>query len=137
MILQRLVEYAERNGLGFDQTYSDKRIYWQIELDGTGKFLGITPRGMGEKKHTGEDIPAPYTSQSLLQGGKISHFILDSSERTLLWYEPDITSAKLAKIKTQNKYFWRLVEECYQVSTQNKIQLKAFLDSRQDVIKIV
>lgn len=145
MILQRLVEYAEKNNLGSDQTYSEKKVYWQVELDIDGKFIGIVPKGIQEKnikgqiktKHVGEDIMSPYTPPNLMNGGKIAHFIVDSAERVLLWHEGSIDEKKLSKLECQHKYYWKLVEECQKFSTENKKLFDAFISLKKDRDNII
>lgn len=112
MILQSLIEYAERRRLSEDEAFSPKKVYWQIELDSAGRFLDAVPLGQQEKKHRGEDILAPDTPQNLLNGGKISHFLVDSAERVLLWREADTDESKTKKLGIQHVYYWNLIEEC-------------------------
>ncbi|MBI4801332.1 MAG: type I-C CRISPR-associated protein Cas8c/Csd1 [Elusimicrobia bacterium] len=141
MILQRLVEYADRNNLGADQTYSDKdrKVHWQVELDSAGNFIGIIPRGVEEKmvkgknktRHVGEQILIPYTPSNLMNGGKIAHFIVDSAERVFFWRDAEADDKKIEKLKTQHRYYWNLIEECREKASENKKELSVLISARR------
>lgn len=111
MILQRLVDYADRNGLGSEESLSLRPVHWRVELDEAGRFLSVIALGREGKRHGGTQLLLPYTPPAQLNGGKVSHFLVDSSQRALLWLEPD-DEPKRKKWETQHAYFWSLVETC-------------------------
>ncbi|MBI4424977.1 MAG: type I-C CRISPR-associated protein Cas8c/Csd1 [Elusimicrobia bacterium] len=111
MILQRLVDYAGRTGLGAEESLSLRVVHWRVDLDADGRFLGVVALGREGKRHGGRQFQLPYTPPALLNGGKISHFLVDSSQRALLWLEPD-DEVKRRKWETQHAYFWSLIEQC-------------------------
>jgi len=112
MILQRLIEYADREGLGQDKDFGTKHVRWLIELDGKGRLAGLTPLGVKEGKHRGEDlVGVPETPQNEMQSPKVANFLVDSAARVLDWPSPDADDRERKKIGDKHLYFWTLIRE--------------------------
>jgi len=84
-MLESLVRYAERRGLGPDPCFEAKHVKWAIVLDPDGKFKGITPLGDPEDKRWKGKLfsRVPRTPNNELQSGGKSHFLADAATTVL------------------------------------------------------
>src|SRR3989304_9984579 len=111
-MLEALVKYAERRGLGDDPYFEARYVKWAIVLDGDGKFKGITPLGDPEDKRWKGKLfsRVPRTPNNELQSGGKSHFLADAATTVLLLPDkkdkpPD------KKYAAKHAYFKDLVKE--------------------------
>src|ERR1019366_3423938 len=98
MMLQALIAYAERKGLG-DADFTSVGVRWQVSLTGDGKLAGLIPlaENLGEKKPQAKQMLRPFTSTNELAQGKTSYFLCDSLERAVLFLDvktPDKAEAR-------------------------------------------
>ena len=111
-MLEALVKYAERRGLGDDPYFEARYVKWAIVLDGDGRFRGITPLGDPEDKRWKGKLfaKAPRTPNNELQSGGKSHFLADSAMTVLLL--PGKAEKSLdKKYEIKHAYFKELVKE--------------------------
>lgn len=138
MMLQRLVEFADRMRLGQEATVGKKEVKWQIELDARGTLIKVLPLGVVGKKHEGELLEVPETPRNELQGGRISHFLVDTAERALNWPGED---SKRDKIGRQHDHFWTLLQDCLDWASSRKDpyvpSIEALLKARRELGEIV
>lgn len=90
MMLQALIQYAEREGLG-DPDFAEVDVRWLIPLRGDGTLAG-GPIALCEdpdvKKPKPKKMFRPFTSPNEMNQGDKSHFLCDTLERTLLLIDP-------------------------------------------------
>ncbi len=133
-MLEHLVRYAERKGLGDDPCFAAKSIKWAIVLNDDGSFQGIKPLGNPDDKNwKGKNFQtAPYTPENeLLSGGK-SHFLSETAETVLLWFPETPKKNKtleetVASIKAKHDYFQELCEEACKTGANKLMPITHFL----------
>lgn len=109
MILQALLAYAERDGLG-DADFEPVGVRWQIPLTAAGRLAG-RPIPLSDdpttKKPPAKTLRRPFTSPNELTqtGDKArAYFLCDSLERATLYLDPK-TPEKHDNRRAQHRYF--------------------------------
>ncbi len=109
MILQALLAYAERDGLG-DADFEPVGVRWQIPLTADGRLAG-GPIALSDdptaKKPPAKTLKRPFTSPNELTqtGDKArAYFLCDSLERATLYLDPK-TPEKHENRRAQHRYF--------------------------------
>jgi CRISPR-associated protein Csd1 len=64
MMLQALVAYAEREGLGADPDFEARPVDYRLEIDASGRFLGLIPLGPGKDRAPLGGLPMGPLSRS-------------------------------------------------------------------------
>lgn len=113
MILQALLAYAEREGLG-DADFESVGVRWQIPLTGEGRLAG-GPIPLSDdpsaKKAPPKTLRRPFTSPNELTqtGDKArAYFLCDTLERATLFLDPK-TPEKHENRRAQHRYFRSLL----------------------------
>lgn len=113
MILQALLAYAERDGLG-DADFVPAGVRWQISLTADGRLAG-GPIPLSDdptaKKPPAKTLRRPFTSPNELTqtGDKArAYFLCDSLERATLYLDPK-TPEKHDNRRAQHRYFRSLL----------------------------
>ena len=112
MMLQALIAYAEREGLG-DPDFETVGVRWLIPLDGHGALTGAPiplAENPDERKPRPKPMLRPFTSPNELNQGTKSHFLADTLERATLLLDPKATD-KAAARRVQHNYFISLLTE--------------------------
>lgn len=133
-MLEPLVRYAERRGLGDDPCFEERYAKWAIVLDRDGVFRGITPLGDPEdKRWKGKRFNiAPRTPNNELQAGGKSHFLAEAATTVLLL--PDKKDKPVdKKYQAKHTYFKDLVEEAVAVGALSLKPIRLFLERQKDV----
>jgi len=124
-MLQALMEYAEREGLG-DADFATADVRWEIPLDDKGKLCS-GPIALSEdataKKPLPKKILRPYTSPNELNQGDKSHFLCDTLERCVQMLDEKSSPTRRA----QHAYFKSLLQETAQAVPEVQPQLEAVL----------
>lgn len=127
MMLQALIAYAEREGLG-DADFATVGVRWLISLDKAGKLAGAIPlaENSDDKKPKPKRLVRPNSDPDFVSHGR-SYFLCDTLERSLLFVED---ADKLEKRKLNQAYFVSLLDaaanECPGVASKLRT-LAAFL----------
>lgn len=125
MMLQALIAYAEREGLG-DADFASADVRWEIPLDGRGKLCG-GPIALSEDATAKKPLPKkmlrPFTSVNELGQGDKSHFLCDTLERCVRMLDPKSSPAR----RVQHGYFKTLLEETAKAVPEAQPQLAAIL----------
>jgi CRISPR-associated protein Csd1 len=125
MMLQALIEYAEREGLG-DADFSSADVRWEIPLDAKGRLCG-GPIALSEDATAKKPLPKkmlrPFTSVNELGQGDKSHFLCDTLERCVLMENEKTVPAR----RVQHGYFKTLLEETANAVPEVQPQLAAVL----------
>lgn len=84
-MLEPLVYYAKRKGLGSNPAFQKKDVKWAVVLDERGHFRRIIPLGNPEDKGwQGKPFTnAPYTPTNILNAGGKSNFLVESAQVVL------------------------------------------------------
>ncbi len=131
MMLQALVEYAKRHGLGGadDAFFQAVEVHWAIPLTAEGKLAG-TPISYASddpaKKQKTRRFQRPFTSVNELGQGDKSHFLCDSLERAIVFLDAK-TPEKAVGRRVQHGYFKKLLAEAAAVCPQESPRLEAVL----------
>lgn len=131
MILQSLVAYAERNGLG-DADFEPVGVRWQIPLTVNGRLAG-GPIPLSDdptaKKPRAKTLSRPFTSPNeLTQTGEKAraYFLCDSLERATLYLDPK-TPEKHDNRRAQHRYFRSLLLAAAEATPSAARALRAVL----------
>jgi CRISPR-associated protein Csd1 len=133
-MLEPLVRYAERRGLGADPCFEERYAKWAIALDRDGAFRGITPLGDPEdKRWKGKRFNrAPRTPGNELQSGGKSHFLAEAATTVLLL--PDKKDKPLdKKYQAKHTYFKDLVKKAVAADAASLKPIQLFLERQKDV----
>lgn len=137
MILQALVEYAERKGLG-DADFASADVRWEIPLDSKGQLCG-GPIALSEDSTAKKPLPKkmlrPFTSVNELGQGDKSHFLCDTLERCVLMENEKTVPAR----RVQHGYFKFLLEETAKAvpEVQSKLDaILAFLNDEEAIVSL-
>ncbi len=112
MMLQALIAYAEREGLG-DPDFESVNVRWLIPLDTSGELTaGPIPlaENPDDKKPRPKALVRPFTSANDLNQGTKSHFLCDTLERSTLMLDPNAADKAEAR-RTQHAYLKSLFQE--------------------------
>lgn len=112
MMLQALIAYAEREGLG-DADFETVSVRWLIPLDKSGKLAGgpiPLAENPDDKKPRPKQMLRPFTSPNELNQGTKSHFLCDTLERATLLLDPKAADKAEAR-RVQHGYFQALLKE--------------------------
>lgn len=112
MMLQALIQYAERKTLG-DSDFESVGIRWMLPLDINGSLVGgpiPMAENPDEKKPKPKHFFRPFTSPNDLNQGTKSHFLADTLERTVLFLDPK-TAEKAPARQVQHAFFKSLLTE--------------------------
>ena len=101
-MLQSLICYAERNGLG-DADFEPIGVRWMVSVDQVGNLAALIPlaENLGDKKQKSKRLERPKSDPDFVSHGR-SYFLCDSLERSVLLVEDD---AKREKRKINQAYF--------------------------------
>jgi len=139
-MLEHLVRYAERKGLGDDPCFVAKSVKWAIALSDDGSFRGINPLGNPDDKGwKGKQFSkTPLTPRNELQVGGKSHFLSESAETVLLLFpdEPKLNKTMeetRESIKAKHAYFRKMFEEAEKSGVKNLIPVIHFLTDSNKV----
>lgn len=125
MMLQALITYAEREGLG-DADFASTDVRWEIPIDAKGQLCG-GPIALSEDATAKKPLPKkmlrPYTSPNELNQGDKSHFLCDTLERCVLLLDAKSAPAK----KVQHDYFKVLLRQTAAAVPEAQPQLSAVL----------
>lgn len=137
MMLQALIEYAEREGLG-DADFASTDVRWEIPLDGNGNLCG-GPIALSEDASAKKPLPKkmlrPFTSVNELGQGDKSHFLCDTLERCVLMENEKTVPAR----RVQHGYFKSLLEEAAKAVPEAQAQLAAvvtFLNNEEAIASL-
>jgi CRISPR-associated protein Csd1 len=131
MILQALLAYAERDGLG-DADFEPVGVRWQIPLTANGRLAG-GPIPLSDdhdgKKAPPKTLSRPFTSPNELTqtGDKArAYFLCDSLERATLYLDPK-TPEKHENRRAQHRYFRGLLLTAANATSSASPLLRAVL----------
>lgn len=130
-MLQALIGYAERQGLGVadDAFFQAVEVHWAIPLTAEGTLAGGPISYASDdpaKKQKTRRFLRPFTSVNELGQGDKSHFLCDSLERAVLFLDAK-TPAKAAGRRVQHGYFKQLLAEAATACPQEAPWLEAVL----------
>ncbi len=139
-MLEHLVRYAERKGLGDDPCFEAKSVKWSIALGNDGSFRGVSPLGNPDDEGwKGKLFPkAPRTPGGELQAGGKSHFLSESAETVLLLFpERPKTNKTMEETKTsiigKHAYFVKLIEEAHKSGVRILAPIAYFLTDNKNL----
>jgi len=133
MMLQALIAYAQREGLG-DADFETVGVRWLIPLDGTGRRVGgpiALSENPADKKPRPKQMLRPFTSPNELNQGTKSHFLCDTLERATLLLDPK-AAEKVAARRVQHGYFKALLREAASACPEDSERLEAVLRFLED-----
>jgi CRISPR-associated protein Csd1 len=134
MMLQALIAYAEREGLG-DADFEDRKVHWLIPVSAVGKIAG-QPIPLIEdpnaKKPQPRKLRVPFTEQSQLTiaSQPRSHFLCDSLERSAAMPNPKVEDN--TRRGAQHDYFKALLREASVACPADAGRLQALLRMLED-----
>jgi CRISPR-associated protein Csd1 len=140
MMLQALIAYAEREGLG-DADFEDRKVHWLLPVTAGGKFAG-QPIPMIEDPTAKKPLPrrlrVPFTEQSQLTiaSQPRSHFLCDSLERAAAMPNPKAEDGNTRRA-AQHEYFKSLLREAASASPAEAKRLEALLQMLEDPTETV
>ena len=130
MMLQALIQYAERENLG-DADFEAVGVRWLIPLGSEGQLAG-GPIPLGENSESRKQKPKqllrPFTSPNELNQGDKSHFLCDTLERTTLFVNDKSGESR----RVQHLYFKRLLSEAANACPGETQKLRAVLHFLDD-----
>ena len=112
MILQALIEYAERENLG-DADFHEAPVRWLISLDASGNFTGVIPLldNPDVKKLKPRTLTRPFIEQKELTVASRprAFFLCDTLERAVNYPDPK-KPERAERREGSHAYFKRLIE---------------------------
>lgn len=134
-MLQVLIEYAERKGLG-DADFEDRKVHWLIPVALAGKLTGPAiplyedPNAM---KPQPRKLRCPFTEQSQLTiaSQPRSHFMCDNLERAAGMPNPKAVDGSTRRA-AQHNYFKTLLREAAEACASETPRLRAVLQMLDD-----
>lgn len=112
MILQALIEYAEREDLG-DADFHEAPVRWLISLDASGNFTGVIPLldNPDAKKPKPRTLTRPFIEQKELTVASRprAFFLCDTLERAVNYPDPK-KPERAERREGSHAYFKRLIE---------------------------
>jgi CRISPR-associated protein (Cas_Csd1) len=133
MMLQALIAYAERENLG-DPDFENVGVRWLISLDCAGKLVGeLIPliQNAYDKKPQPKTMQRPFTSANELNQGTKSHFLCDTLERAVLFFDPKAPEKAEAR-RIQHRYFQSLLAEAATATPAEAPKLQSVLSFLSD-----
>ncbi len=130
MILQALLAYAEREGLG-DADFEPVGVRWLISLTTDGQLAGEPiplAENPGEKKLRPKRLIRPKSNPDFVSHGR-SYFLCDSLERCALFLDDD---EKLESRRVNQTYFVGLLRE----ASASSAALNSVVDFLSDPTKL-
>jgi CRISPR-associated protein Csd1 len=128
MMLQALIQYAERENLG-DPDFEQADVRWLIPLSGDGTLAG-SPIPLyadpSAKKPRPKRMWKPFTSPNELSVGGKSHFLCDTLERTLLYLDAKDEDKRASRAQ-QHEYYAGLLREAAAAVPEAAADLNAVL----------
>lgn len=111
-MLESLVRYAQRHGIGSDPAFTERRAKWAIAIDASGEYRGLIPLGdPKEKGWKGRPFEvAPHTPPAELQSGGKSHFLIEGATTVLLMPEREEESVE-PKYQNKHRFFAGLIAD--------------------------
>lgn len=130
MMLQALIEYAERGNLG-DPDFEKVGVRWLIPLDLDGR-LAAGPISLVEdtasKKPRPKEFIRPFTSPNELNQGDKSYFLCDTLERAALFLNENSPDSR----RSQHAYFRTLLRQAAEACPNEGSKLRAVLTYLDD-----
>lgn len=128
MMLQALIAYADRNNLGGDASLTNVEVRWAIYIDKSGKLSSLIPlfEDVEEKRPKPKKLLRPFTSANDLNQGDKSHFLCDTLERSVLFFDGK-TPQKEDGRRVQHVYFQSLLKEAAAFCPAEAARLNAVL----------
>lgn len=140
MMLQALIAYADREGLG-DADFETVGVRWLIPITRKGVLAGnVVPllRDGDGVKPAPKQMTRPFTSPNELNQGTKSHFLCDNLERATLLLDPKAPE-KASGRRVQHDYFRSLLDEAAKACQTQASDLRAilaFLDDKKQMSKL-
>jgi len=138
MMLQALIAYAEREGLG-DLDFEPIGVRWLIDITSDGKLRGqpicLDEPITGRKGTRPKRVIRPRSDPDFVSHGR-SYFLCDNLERSALWVEDE---TKLAARQINQAYFLSLLTEAASGCPVNCDKLKAlskFLSDQDELERL-
>lgn len=139
MMLQALIAYADREGLG-DPDFEPTAIHWLMPVTLEGSLSG-SPIPLYEdpdaKKPRPKQLLRPFTSPNELNQGDKSHFLADNLERALLFNPKD--PGRLEARRVAHDYFRQLLCEAATAAPSAAAHLQAvrrLLEAPDEVARV-
>lgn len=138
MMLQALIEYAEREGLG-DLDFEPIGVRWLIDITSDGKLRGqpicLDEAITGRKGTRPKRVVRPRSDPDFVAHGR-SYFLCDTLERSALWVADE---TKLAARRMNQAYFLSLLAEAASGCPVNCDKLRAlsqFLSDQDELERL-
>lgn len=138
MILQALIEYAERENLG-DPDFDKVNVHWAVRFKYNGQFddniISLSEKihdekGKGKPKIKPRELMRPHSRSDDVGHGK-AYFLCDTLERALLMLDPK-EPQKHSGRKEQHNYFKQLIKEAASHCPNEKTSLEALYKALND-----
>lgn len=136
-MLQALIAYAEREALGEDSFLDNIELHWTIPLTSQGLLAGppIGHADPSNKKSRSKRYQRPFTSANELNQGDRAHFLCDTLERSVVFFDGK-TTEKEAGRRIQHLYFKRLLETAIQANSLTDTFLRPVLLFLENAVEL-
>ncbi len=110
-MLDRIIAYAEQQGLTAEPGFARKKVSWVIQCDRDGRFIGILPLLDGKRPRSFDCCPD--LSQGELVSGSTprSQFLIESLQTVALYAKAGESDDKLQKAEGKHRYFVFLLKQ--------------------------
>lgn len=135
-MLESLVRYAQRHGIGSDPAFAERWAKWAISLDASGKYRGVIPLGdPTEKGWKGRSFKvAPHTPPAELQSGGKSHFLIEGAMTVLLMPDREGESVQ-PKYRNKHRCFADLIADAVTNGVSSLAPVATFLKDQESIVK--
>jgi CRISPR-associated protein Csd1 len=115
-MIEKLIKYAEQQGLSVEPGFMAKDVKWAILCTQQGTFGSVLELGDTEsKKNRGMSFPkCPETPRNLMQSGGQSQFLIESAETATLYSVEKKSWGEQEKTRAKHTFFVNLLAEASQ-----------------------
>lgn len=110
-MLDRLLAYAEREGLKTEPGFARKKINWAIMCSHDGRLNGVVSLGNGRSGRQFDGCPHLPQNLMIAGGETRSQFLIESLQTIALYWKDGTSLTDQAKFQTKHDFFMRLLSE--------------------------
>jgi len=130
-MLDRIIAYAEKQGLTAEPGFTRKKVSWVIQCDGAGRFIGILPLLNGKRPRSFDRCPDLSQGELVAGSTPRSQFLIESLQTVALYAKEGEAEDKLQRAESKHRYFVSLLKEAATALPELKSAAKMLSDASQ------
>lgn len=111
-VFKALHDYAISRGLASSPGMNTKKIFWRIDLDSRGRYLGLTPLIDSQGQPGLVFANVPEQRANVMNSGGRSHFMVETADVVLLYgFEKIVEEKKRLALRAKHDYYASLLRD--------------------------